>query len=78
MTYKGNIINATAPGIIEINGKRVRILESKTHTYKLNKTSISAQGGAQGIMDFLSKCIAEQFGLVWVNAIIEHMERISA
>ena len=62
---------------IEFNGKRVKIIENNKYTYKFNKASISAQGGAAGLIEFMNECINEKFGLVWVDAIIEKMQRIA-
>ena len=35
--------------------KVVRVTESDKYVYKLNKTCISAQGGADGLFDFLAR-----------------------
>ena len=77
VTYKGNTINAVTDNCIEFNNKPVRVIENGEYTYKFNKTSISAQGGAHGLARFMSECINDQFGLVWVDAIIAHMEKIA-
>ena len=76
VTYKGNTINAVTDNCIEFNNKPVRVIENREYTYKFNKKSISAQGGATGLVKFMSECINDHFGLVWVDAIIAHIEKI--
>jgi len=77
MEYKNNTINAVNDNCIEFNNKRVRVIDNREYTYKFNKASISAQGGANGLVEFISRCIADDFGLVWVEAIIGHMEKVA-
>ena len=77
LIYKGNTITLSG-GTISFNGEPVKVNDSRTHTYKLNKTCISAEGGAAGLMSFLTECISDNFGLVWVNAVTEHMETLTS
>lgn len=77
VTYKGNTINVASDNCIEFNNKPVRVIGNKEYTYKFNKASISAQGGAKGLTEFMSQCIEDNFGLVWVEAIVEHLAEIT-
>lgn len=58
-------------GEMVIDHKPVKVIESKSHTYKINKRSISAQGGAPGLYRFIEELAQMDFGRVWVKAIAD-------
>lgn len=76
MEYKGNVIEAVANDRLMYNGKPVKVIENRKYTYKFNKTSISAEGGAHGLVEFMRECVETDFGLVWVDAIVEHIGKL--
>ena len=41
------------------------------YTVKINKRSIAAEDGASGLFAFISRCIEQDFMLLYVNKIIE-------
>lgn len=76
ISYKGNKISLQN-GILYFNGEAVKTIENRKYTYKLNKASISAEGNATGLYDFIEDCITSSFGLVWVDQIVTHMETLT-
>lgn len=46
------------------------------YTYKINKTCISAYGGAAKLYEFIEDCILNSFGLIWVDAIESACKRL--
>lgn len=77
ITYKGNNIKLENEQIY-FNGVPVPVRQLKGYTYKLNKTCISADGNAPGLYGFIVECIELNFMLVFVDQIIEHMEKLTA
>jgi hypothetical protein len=76
ISYKNNEIKLQ-DNTLYFNGEAVKTIENRKYTYKLNKTSISAEGNAAGLYDFIEDCIASSFGLVWVDQIVTHMETLT-
>lgn len=77
ITYKGNNIKLENEHIY-FNGVPVPVRQLKGYTYKLNKTCISADGNAPGLYRFIVECVELNFMLVFVDQIIEHMEKLTA
>ena len=49
---------------------KIKVIENSEYTYKINKKTISAKNGANGLFDFIKKCIKENFCLSLVNKIL--------
>ena len=77
LSYKNHTITTDGDKII-IDGEAVKVTENPEYTYKINKTCISAQGGAQGLYDFLEDLIKEDFALCWAEAVIDGATKISS
>lgn len=65
-------------GRLYYNGTPVPVRELYGHTYKINKTCISAHGGAEGLYNFIEECITTQFAACWIDAIESGIKRIIA
>lgn len=76
LKYKGHIIERAENSII-IDSKRVKVIENRKYTYKINKRSISAQGGADGLYMFLKDLIENDFARVWIEAVINGVSQIT-
>ena len=76
LRYKNHIIERAENSII-IDGKRVKVIENQKYTYKINKRSISAQGGADGLYMFLKDLIENDFARVWIEAVIDGVNQIT-
>lgn len=76
LKYKGYVIEHTENTII-INGESVRVIENQKYTYKINKRSISAQGGSDGLYMFLKDLIENDFARVWIEAVIDGVNQIT-
>lgn len=77
LSYKNHTITTDGDKII-IDGEAVKVIENPEYTYKINKTCISAQGGAQGLYNFMEDLIREDFARCWTEAVIDGAARISA
>lgn len=75
LKYKGYTIEHTENTII-VNGESVKVIENQEYTYKINKRSISAQGGADGLYMFLKDLIENDFARVWIEAVIDGVNQI--
>lgn len=75
--YKNHRIELSEAGLLSFDNKPVKVVNNYRYAYKLNKTCISAQGGASGLYKFMEYHIMDNFALVWIDAIIEHMEKIT-
>ncbi len=62
---------------IVIDGKHVKVIENQEYTYKINKRSISAQGGADGLYMFLKDLIENDFARVWIEAVMDGVNQIA-
>lgn len=73
--YNGNIIALTGNKIM-FNENEIKTRYNKSYTYKLTKTGISTYD-VNELFRFIEECIAENFGLIWIDSIINHMEKIT-
>lgn len=62
--------------LIIVNHKALKVIPNEAYTYKINKNSISAKGGIDGLKELIIETIKENFGTAWVNIICkETVER---
>lgn len=54
--------------------KKRKIVESNSeYTFKILKTKIKAINGIDGLLNFIEKCINDNFGTCWIDNIIKGM-----
>lgn len=75
--HRGTRVFMLKDNTLFYNGLPVKVKENFDYTYKINKTCISAQGGATGLYNFIEDCILNSFGLVWIDSIESAMKRIT-
>ena len=51
--------------------KNVPVIDAPGYSIKINKKSISANGGARGAFAFIRDCIRNDFMMIYVNKIVE-------
>ena len=58
-------------GVLTLNGKEIKCNVKNGFAIKINKKSVSADKGAEGVFEFVKKCISENFAMCYVWKIIE-------
>ena len=53
--------------------KRKAVENDPEFTFKVKKTKIKANGGINGLLNFIQNCISNDFGTCWINNIIKGM-----
>lgn len=48
----------------------IPVIENPGYAWKINKKSVSAAGGAYGLMKYIKRCIDDDFCMCYVNRII--------
>lgn len=78
MEYKGFKIGLENNNLVLFNKGneyKIKILDNQEYTYKINKKTISAKGGASGLYNFIKDCINKNFCLCLVDKILEETKK---
>lgn len=58
-------------GVLTVNENVIKCTTCHGYAIKINKKSVGADAGAEGVYKFVCRCIQEKFALCYVNKIID-------
>ena len=70
MIYRQEIVFHAEDNALVVNGLRMKVHDDSEFAYKLTKSCIFARGGADGLVKWMSECIADDFCVAFVNKIV--------